>query len=64
MKTTFLHNMTNQMMKPAAAIEEDVKALCAINSENEQQAADRLTEDITRQGTSIISLLNNMLDKS
>ena len=63
-KTTFLHNMTNQMMKPAAAIEEDVKALCAINSENEQQAADRLTEDITRQGTSIISLLNNMLDKS
>lgn len=63
-KTTFLHNMTNQMMKPAAAIEEDVKALCAINSENEQQAADRLTEDITRQGTSITSLLNNMLDNS
>ena len=63
-KTAFLHNMTNQMVDPAAAIIKDVDSLCNLSHEREQQEADRLTNDIARQGKIITDLLNNLLDQS
>ncbi len=61
MKTTFLHNMTNQMTTPAIAIDKDVQALC---SDDVPQDMSQLTGDIQRNGTTITNLLNNLITMS
>ena len=60
MKTAFLHNMTNQMMVPAAAIEEDVNQLC----EKSTQDAPVLIADIQKNGKAITELLKNLISMS
>ena len=64
MKTSFLHNMTNQMTMPVTAINDSVRALCDNYQDMDQQQADRLVEDIQHQGKTITVLLNNLLDAS
>ena len=60
MKTAFLHNMTNQMMAPASAIEEDVNQLC----EKSTQDAPVLIADIQKNGKAITELLKNLISMS
>ena len=56
MKTAFLHNMTNQMISPADAIDKDVDALLG-DSKNRNQ----LTIDIQSKGKAITELLNELI---
>ena len=56
MKTAFLHNMTNQMLEPAEAIDHDVEAL---NKEGKNVA-----DDIQTNGKRITELLNNLINMS
>ena len=62
MKTAFLHNMTNQMIGPAEAIEKDVNALCNNNTENLDIA--QLSDDIQQNGSTIAELLDNLISIS
>ena len=62
MKTAFLHNMTNQMIGPAEAIEKDVDALCSGNAENQDIAY--LSDDIQKNGGAIAELLDNLISVS
>jgi HAMP domain-containing protein len=59
MKTAFLHNMTNQMLAPAEAIDEDVNALCKGG-----QMSQALVDDIQKQGNTIADLLNSLIKMS
>ena len=56
MKTAFLHNMTNQMIEPAEAIEQDVNAL--------SKEGKNVADDIQMNGKRITDLLNNLLNMS
>jgi methyl-accepting chemotaxis protein len=58
MKTAFLHNMTNQMLAPATAIDNDVSKLCA------GQGSRQCIGDILRNGNTIAELLNNLINMS
>lgn len=60
MKTSFLHNMTNQMMAPADAIEKDVQLLCG--QPNHDTA--RQVSDIQQKGKTITELLKNLISMS
>lgn len=62
MKTAFLHNMTNQMLGPAEAIEKDVNALCNDNAGN--QNISQLSDDIQQNGSTIAELLDNLISIS
>ena len=62
MKTAFLHNMTNQMIGPAEAIEKDVDALCSGNAENQDIVY--LSDDIQKNGGAIAELLDNLISVS
>ena len=62
MKTAFLHNMTNQMIGPAEAIEKDVDALCSGNAENQDIVY--LSDDIQKNGGAIAELLDNLISES
>ena len=62
MKTAFLHNMTNQMIGPAEAIEKDVNALCSGNAENQDIVY--LSDDIQKNGGAIAELLDNLISVS
>ena len=62
MKTTFLHNMTNQMMEPSEVISKDVEKLCDTSDTTKDMAL--LTEDIQKNGNAITELLRNMLNMS
>lgn len=62
MKTAFLHNMTNQMIGPAEAIEKDVNALCNDNTGN--QNINQLSDDIQQNGSTIAELLDNLINIS
>ena len=71
MKTTFLHNMTNQMLEPAEAISKDVEALCnttqnGIPGESASHTSHlgQLADDIQRNSTTIADLLKNLLNMS
>lgn len=64
MKTAFLHNMTDQMIGPAAAISHDVDELCDFNSSKSKEETIRLADDIQHQGKTITELLNNLLHVS
>ena len=60
MKTAFLHNMTNQMMAPAEAIENDVQQLCSQSIRDTTQ----LVSDIQKKGKTITELLKNLISMS
>lgn len=60
MKTSFLHNMTNQMMAPADAIEKDVNLLCDISTQDTAS----LVSDIQRNGKAITEVLKNLISMS
>ena len=60
MKTSFLHNMTNQMMEPAVAIEQDVQQLC---SQSDRDTA-QLVSDVQKKGKAITELLKNLISMS
>ena len=60
MKTSFLHNMTNQMMEPADAIEKDVQQLC---SQSDRDTA-QLVSDVQKKGKAITELLKNLISMS
>ncbi len=64
MKTAFLHNMTNQMVGPADAMEADVAILCDQNRATTEQETSTLMDNIQQQGEAIASLLNQLLDNS
>ena len=64
MKTTFLHNMTNQMMDPAGSIMQSVDHIHDMGNRLEPEETDRLVADIQQQGLAITELLNNMLRTS
>jgi methyl-accepting chemotaxis protein len=60
MKTSFLHNMTNQMMAPAEAIEKSVSLLC----KSSDCDAPSLISDIQKNGKAITVLLKNLISMS
>jgi len=75
MKIAFLHNMTNQMVAPAEAIDRDVDALCEKRRAGEKRPEEnrpdtekrddsRLVDDIQHNGNTIAELLNNLLNIS
>ena len=59
MKMAFLHNMTNQMLEPAAAIHHDVSALCDRGSGDTTT-----TTSILQNGNTIAELLKNLINMS
>ena len=71
MKTAFMHNMTNQMVNPANAIDSAVEALCALSNKSRQESdsesqgtvatAERLTNEIQQHGKTITKILNNLI---
>ena len=63
LKTSFLHNMTNQMLPPAQIISDRVKELCHIQTV-EAQDLDRMANDIQKQGEVVTDLLNHLLELS
>ena len=58
-KIAFLHNMTDQMIKPVRIIENDVKALSERQSSGEQ--LNQLVGEIQKQGKTVTDLLNHLL---
>ena len=64
LKTAFLHHMTNQMVAPVQAIDEDVMTLSAIGENTEQVDAVQLVDHIQHNGNTITQLLNQMLNQS
>jgi HAMP domain-containing protein len=65
MKTAFLHNMSNQMISPAMAIDNDVSALVG-NGGDPSISLDtgQLAEDIRQNGNTITEVLNNLIHLS
>lgn len=59
MKTAFLHNMTNQMVGPAEAIENDVKEL--VKDAQAVTASTALADRIQQNGRTMAELLDNLL---
>ena len=64
MKTAFLHNMTNQMLDPAEAIDADVNALSDFSQKTDQRDTAQLVSDIQQKGNFIAELLNNLINMS
>lgn len=65
MKTTFLHNMTNQMVAPMTAINESVEILRNMDSNSvKKEESDRIVDNIQEQGKKIAELLNNLIKLS
>ncbi len=63
-KTAFLHNMTDQMIKPVSDIEANVKLLCERRQEMNQQQATETVDTIQEQGKIVTRLLNDLLNVS
>ncbi len=63
-KTAFLQNMTDQMMKPVGIIESNVNMLCGHRQEMDQQEAGKTVDTIKEQGKIVMKLLNDLLDVS
>ena len=62
MKTAFLHNMTNQMITPAAQIDKDVSTMFASTTSTDSMLG--LTEDVQKNGEAITKLLNDLINMS
>ena len=63
-KTAFLHNMTDQMLKPVGMIKSNVNMLCEHRQEMDQQEAGQTVNTIQEQGKIVMRLLNDLLDVS
>lgn len=63
LKTSFLHNMTNQMLSPVQIISERVSNLWQTQTMNSKDI-DRMADDIQKQGEVITDLLNHLLELS
>jgi len=64
MKTTFLHNMTNQMLPPAEAIKSDVAALANVDAPKTQQDTLKLVDNIQQNGKTIVDRLKYLINIS
>ena len=64
MKTAFLHNMTDQMLKPAYAIQKDVETLNNYDKTTSTVSVGELVDDIEQNGTTITQILNNLINMS
>jgi HAMP domain-containing protein len=64
MKISFLHNMTNQMIASANAINDDVEALCNVSHSIGKQEAGQLADDIQQKGNAIAEVLKNLINIS
>lgn len=63
LKTSFLHNMTNQMLSPVQLISERVKDLWHLET-MKPEAVDKMADDIQKEGEVITDLLNHLLELS
>ena len=63
LKTSFLHNMTNQMLSPVQMLSDRVEELCRMQTMSPQEM-DRMADDIQHQGEVITDLLNHLLELS
>lgn len=64
MKTTFLHNMTNQMLPPAEAIKSDVAVLANVDAHKTQQDTLKLVDNIQQNGKTIVDRLKYLINIS
>ena len=63
-KTTFLHNVTNRMIAPAASIEDSVKALCDHYDDISLTEANEKRDNIKQQSETILELLSHKFNVS
>ena len=63
LKTSFLHNMTNQMLFPAQIISDRVNELWNMQTMKPQEM-DNMADDIQKQGEVIADMLNHLLELS
>ena len=63
LKTSFLHNMTNQMLSPAQIISDRVNELWNMQTMKPQEM-DNMADDIQKQGEVIADMLNHLLELS
>ena len=63
-KATFLHNVTNRMIAPAASIEDSVKALCDHYDDITLKEANEKRENIKQQSETILELLSHKFNVS
>ena len=63
LKTSFLHNMTNQMLSPVQLISERVNDLWHLET-MKPEAVDKMADDIQKEGEVITDLLNHLLELS
>ena len=61
MKTAFLHQMTNQMLEPAEALDKHVATICQNYHTISTEDATREIESVRQNGNAIIELLDNMI---
>lgn len=61
LKTTFLHNLTNQMLGPAGIIAESVDSLYDAAARQDRQTTERLADNIQQQGEAITHALDTLL---
>lgn len=64
MKTVFLHNMSDQMLAPTYAIDEDVSALNHFDKDTSTQTVSQLVDSIQQNGNAITRILNNLINLS
>lgn len=63
-KTTFLHNVTNRMIKPASSILDSVNNLCDNYKQISVEEADREIDNINEKGAVIMELLSHKFNAS
>ena len=64
MKTTFLYNMSDQMMAPVSDITQRVMTISDPASELSEKEVDRLVDEIQDRGGKITALLNQLISDS
>ena len=63
LKTSFLHNMTNQMLSPVQLISERVTDLWHLETMKPEEV-DKMADDIQKEGEVITDLLNHLIELS
>ena len=61
MKTTFLHNMTNQMVNPSNHITMNVISLCDLYEKGQMEKAQPMIDTISNQSKVMVDVLDDML---
>ena len=64
MKTVFLHNMTDQMVAPTMAIDDDVTTLSRYDKDHDGKPINELVDNIQQNGNTITQILNNLINLS